>query len=165
MQLNTSNTLDCFVPRDDAKRQKVLRPAFRSPESTNNKQQSNDSTIQQFNNTMKLREISELLNATVRCGEDRLDEEHETAFASDLMSDVLTLGDYNPVILTGLCNMQTIRTCEMGNLDIIVLVRRKKATEEMIEEAEDEGMVVMESDFSMFKACGLLFKAGMLPIF
>ena len=78
---------------------------------------------------MKLREISELLNATVRCGEDRLDEEHETAFASDLMSDVLTLGDYNPV------------------------------------EAEDEGMVVMESDFSMFKACGLLFKAGMLPIF
>ena len=167
MQLNTSNTLDRFVPRNNAKRQKVLRPAFRSPESTNNKQQT---TIKRFNNTtinntMKLREISELLNATVRCGEDRLDEEHETAFASDLMSDVLTLGDYNPVILTGLCNMQTIRTCEMGNLDIIVLVRRKKATEEMIEEAEDEGMVVMESDFSMFKACGLLFKAGMLPIF
>ena len=120
---------------------------------------------QQFNNKMKLKEISELLNAKVLCGQERLDEEHETAFASDLMSDVLTLGDYNPVILTGLCNMQTIRTCEMGNLDIIVLVRRKKATEEMIEEAEDEGMVVMESDFSMFKACGLLFNAGMQPIF
>ena len=114
---------------------------------------------------MTLKEIAELLEAKVLCGHDRLNEEHETAFASDLMSDVLTLGDYNPVILTGLCNMQTIRTCEMGNLDIIVLVRRKKATEEMIEEAEDEGMVVMESDFSMFKACGLLFKAGMLPIF
>ena len=110
---------------------------------------------------MKLREISELLNAKVLCGHDRLDEEHETAFASDLMSDVLTLGD----ILTGLCNMQTIRTCEMGNLDIVVLVRRKKATEEMIEEAEDENMVIMESDFSMFKACGLLFQHGMQPIF
>ena len=92
---------------------------------------------------MKLREISELLNAKVLCGHNRLDEEHETAFASDLMSDVLTLGDYNPVIL----------------------VRKKKATDEMIEEAEDEGMVVMESDFSMFKACGLLFNAGMQPIF
>ena len=114
---------------------------------------------------MTLKEISELLEAKVLCGHDRLNEEHETAFASDLMSDVLTLGDYNPVILTGLCNMQTIRTCEMGNLDIIVLVRRKKASEEMIEEAEDEGMVVMECDFSMFKACGLLFKAGMQPIF
>ena len=114
---------------------------------------------------MKLREISELLNATVRCGHDRLEEEHETAFASDLMSDVLTLGNYNPVILTGLCNMQTIRTCEMGNLDIIILVRKKKASEEMIEEADEENMVVMECGFSMFKACGLLFKAGMQPIY
>ena len=119
----------------------------------------------QIKRKMTLKEIAELLEAKVLCGQDRLNEEHETAFASDLMSDVLTLGDYNPVILTGLCNMQTIRTCEMGNLDIIVLVRRKKASEEMIEEAEDEGMVVMECDFSMFKACGLLFKAGMQPIF
>ena len=114
---------------------------------------------------MKLREISELLNATVRCGEDRLDEDHDSAFASDLMSDVLTLGDYNPVILTGLCNMQTIRTCEMGNLDVIVLVRKKKASDEMIEEAEDEGMVIMECDYSMFKACGLLYSAGLQPIY
>ncbi len=114
---------------------------------------------------MTLKEIAELLEAKVLCGQDRLNEEHDMAFASDLMSDVLTLGDYNPVILTGLCNMQTIRTCEMGNLDIIILVRKKKATEEMIEEAEDEGMVVMECDFSMFKACGLLFSHGMQPIF
>ncbi|MCF0201153.1 MAG: hypothetical protein HUK16_07305 [Bacteroidales bacterium] len=114
---------------------------------------------------MTIREISELLNAKIRCGADRLDEEHGEAFASDLMSDVLTLGDHNPVILTGLCNMQTIRTCEMGNLDIIILVRKKKATEEMIEEAEDEGMVVMECDYSMFKTCGLLYNAGMKAIY
>ena len=114
---------------------------------------------------MTLKEIKDLVQGEIICGEDNLDQQIECVFASDLMSDVLTLGDYNPVILTGLCNMQTIRTCEMGNLDIIVLVRRKKATEEMIEEAEDEGMVVMESDFSMFKACGLLFQNGMQPIF
>ena len=114
---------------------------------------------------MTLRQIAELLNAKVLCGENRLDEENDIAFASDLMSDVLTLGDYNPVILTGLCNMQTIRTCEMGNLDVVIIVRKKKATEEMIEEASDEGMVVMECDYSLFKACGLLYEAGMRPIF
>ena len=113
---------------------------------------------------MTLREIVKLLDAQVLVGESRLDEDVTKAFASDLMSDVLTLKD-TPILITGLCNVQTIRTCEMGNLDIIVLVRRKKASEEMIEEAEDEGMVVMECDFSMFKACGLLFKAGMQPIF
>lgn len=114
---------------------------------------------------MTIREISETLNAKVLCGSDRLDEEKSLAFASDLMSDVLTLGDDNPVILTGLCNMQTIRTCEMGCLDVIILVRKKKATEEMIEQAEEEGMVVMECDYSMFKACGLLYEAGMRAIY
>lgn len=114
---------------------------------------------------MKLTEISELLNAKVLCGADRLDEENDIVFASDLMSEVLTIGDHSPILLTGLCNMQTIRTCEMGNLDVIVLVRKKKATEEMIEEAEDEGMVLMECDYSMFKACGILFAAGLNPIY
>lgn len=114
---------------------------------------------------MTIKQISELLEAKVLCGADRLDEENDIVFASDLMSEVLTIGDHNPILLTGLCNMQTIRTCEMGNLDVIVLVRKKKATEEMIEEAEDEGMVLMECDYSMFKACGILFAAGLNPIY
>ena len=75
---------------------------------------------------MKLTEIAELLNARVVCGQERLEEEQDIAFASDLMSDILTLGDNFPMIVTGLCTMQTIRTCEMGNLDIIVFVRKKR---------------------------------------
>lgn len=114
---------------------------------------------------MTIKQISELLEAKVLCGADRLDEENDIVFASDLMSEVLTIGDHNPILLTGLCNMQTIRTCEMGNLDVIVLVRKKKATEEMIEEAEDEGMVLMECDYSMFKACGILYNAGLSSIY
>lgn len=114
---------------------------------------------------MTIREIAKLLDAKVVCGDERLDENQENAFASDLMSDVLTLGDHNPIILTGLCNLQTIRTCEMGNLDIIVLVRKKKATEEMIEMAEEEGMVMMECNYSMFKACGILYQAGIKAIY
>ena len=109
--------------------------------------------------------LHKILNAKVVCGQDRLDEEQDKAFASDLMSDILTLGDNFPMIVTGLCTMQTIRTCEMGNLDIVVFVRKKKATEEMIELAEDEGMVLMECDYSMFKACGLLWEAGLKPIY
>lgn len=114
---------------------------------------------------MKLTEIAELLNARVVCGQERLEEEQDIVFASDLMSDILTLGDNFPMIVTGLCTMQTIRTCEMGNLDIIVFVRKKKATPEMVELAEENDMVLMECDFSMFKACGLLWEAGLKPIY
>lgn len=114
---------------------------------------------------MTIKQIAEILDAKILCGGNRLEETCEKAFASDLMSDVLTIGDENVLILTGLCNPQTIRTCEMGNLNIVVLVRKKKATPEMIEMAAGEDMVLMECEYSMFKACGLLYDAGIKPLF
>ena len=113
---------------------------------------------------MTIREISKLLNATVCIGEERLDEEVETAFASDLMSDVLTLKD-TPMLITGLCYVLTIRTCDMATLDIIVVVRNKKVTDDMLELAEDNDMVILSCPFSMFKACGLLYDAGIKPLY
>lgn len=113
---------------------------------------------------MTLREIAKLLNATVCIGESRLDEDVEHAFASDLMSDVLTLKD-TPMLVTGLCNIQTIRTCDMASLDIIVVVRNKKVTDDMIELAEDDDMVILSCPYSMFKACGLLYDAGIKPLY
>lgn len=114
---------------------------------------------------MILREIAELLNARVVCGEARLDENFDNVFVSDLMSDILTLGDNNPVIITGLCTIQTIRTCEMGSLDVIIFVRKKKPCKEMIELAKDNDMIIMECDYSMFKAIGILYQNGMQSLY
>ena len=113
---------------------------------------------------MTLREVVNLLNGTVYLGENRLDEEVEKGFASDLMSDVLTLKE-TPMLITGLCNVQTIRTCDMATLDIVVFVRNKKPTPDMVELAEDNDMVLIESDFSMFKACGLMYANDIKPLF
>lgn len=113
---------------------------------------------------MTLKEIVDKLGATVALGAERLDMEVEHCFASDLMSDVLTLKD-TPVLITGLCNVQTIRTCDMANLDVAIFVRNKRPTEEMIELAEDNDMVLICSTYSMFKTCGLLYEAGMKPLY
>ena len=113
---------------------------------------------------MTLKEIVDKLGATVALGEYRLDMEVEHAFASDLMSDVLTLKD-TPVLVTGLCNVQTIRTCDMANLEVVIFVRNKKPTEDMVELAEDNDMVLICSTYSMFKTCGLLWDLGMKPLY
>ena len=113
---------------------------------------------------MTLQDIVDKLGATVVLGEDRLGEELEQVFASDLMSDVLTLKD-TPLLVTGLCNIQTIRTCDMANLDAVVFVRNKKPTDEMIELAEENDMVLICCQYSMFRACGLLWEAGMKPLY
>ena len=108
---------------------------------------------------MTLREIVGKLNATVYLGNERLDEE-----VSDLMSDVLTLKE-TPMLITGLCNVQTIRTCDMATLDIVVFVRNKKPTDDMIELAEENDMVLIGTSYSMFKTCGLLFAEGIEPLY
>ena len=82
---------------------------------------------------MKIRQIMALTGATVVCGNGREDHEVQCAFASDLMSDVLTLDCNGVLLVTGLCNMQTIRTAEMADVSCILFVRGKKATPDILQ--------------------------------
>ena len=113
---------------------------------------------------MTLRDIVNALDATVYLGENQLDREVEKAFASDLMSDVLTLKE-TPILVTGLCNIQTIRTCDMATLDEVIFVRNKKPSDDMLELAEENDMVVLGCQYSMFKTCGLLYQLGLKPLY
>ena len=114
---------------------------------------------------MKLREIAAVLDATISCGANRLEDEVEMGYSSDLMSDVLTLDTDNLILITGLVNLQAIRTAEMADIRAIVFVRNKKATGQMIELACENGMCILESPYSLFKSSGLLYKAGLMPIY
>jgi predicted transcriptional regulator len=87
------------------------------------------------------------------------------AFGSDLMSDVLTLEEHDILLITGLANPQTIRTAEMADISLIIIVRGKEVTEEMIELAIENEITVLSSPFSMFKVCGLLYEHGLKPIY
>lgn len=114
---------------------------------------------------MKLSEILQLVDGRIVLGADREDV-IDCVFASDLMSDVLTITtDKSLMLITGLCNLQTIRTCEMSDIRIVLFVRRKKVTEEMKELAEENGMILMETNYSLFRASGILYSAGMLPLY
>lgn len=115
--------------------------------------------------SMKLKEIAAILNATISVGAERLDEEVEMGYSSDLMSDVLTLDTENLVLITGLVNLQSIRTAEMADIHAIVLVRNKKASKEMLMLASENQMCILESPYSLFKSSGLLFQAGLKPVY
>lgn len=114
---------------------------------------------------MKVSEIVKLLDGNMLCGEARSDYTIEVAFASDLMSDVLTLKNDHVLLITGLNNMQTIRTAEMSDINCIILARNKRASEDMIALARENEMILIECRYSVFKTCGLLFQAGVKPIF
>ena len=115
---------------------------------------------------LTLEEIKTLVNGEVICGDDYLDHQIESVFASDLMSDVLTLKDINNLLLlTGLSNLQSIRTCEMSDISYLLIVRGKEVTEEMKELAEDNDMVIIRTEFSMYKTAGILYNAGLPAVY
>ena len=114
---------------------------------------------------MKIRQIMALTGATVVCGNGREDHEVQCAFASDLMSDVLTLDCNGVLLVTGLCNMQTIRTAEMADVSCILFVRGKKATPDILQLAAENEMILMETDHSMYHSVGELYCNGLPPIY
>ncbi|MBP5711234.1 MAG: hypothetical protein J6W84_09720 [Bacteroidales bacterium] len=114
---------------------------------------------------MKIDEIIALVEGKLIEGKTT-DEEVTKAFASDLMSDVLTIKDASSLLLiTGLANMQTIRTCEMSEIRYILFVRGKKVTEEMKELAEENNMVLIETSYSMYKVAGILYANNINPLY
>lgn len=114
---------------------------------------------------MKIVQIQKLTEAVVVCGAGYLQQEVQSAFASDLMSDVLTLDCPEVLLVTGLCNLQTIRTAEMADVSYILFVRGKKVTPEMLALAEENDMILMETTHSMFRTVGELYSEGLRPVY
>ena len=101
---------------------------------------------------MKIQRIQELTDASIVCGSEKRENDVQCAFASDLMSDVLTL-DCGDVLL------------EMAEVSYILFVRGKKVTPDMLELARENNMVLLETDHSMYHTVGELYSAGLLPIY
>jgi len=83
-----------------------------------------------------------------------------TICGSDLMSDVLAFVKDHTALLTGLTNPQVIRTAEMIDISVIIFVRGKRPSDEIIQMAQERNITIMLTDHTMFNACGLLYVAG-----
>ena len=113
---------------------------------------------------MKVEQFIDLLDAECATVQVDKEKEYSYAFASDLMSDVLALADNNTVLITGLNNPQVIRTAEMLDISLIVLVRGKKPSEETLALANESNITILTTDLIMFETCGKLYKSGLLAL-
>lgn len=114
---------------------------------------------------MNINQIAKLIQGEVLCIANADEVSIKRAFASDLMSDVLTLNTDSLLLITGLANMQTIRTAEMAEIKNILFVRNKKPTNEMIELAKREHINIVICSKSLFTVCGELYKSGLSPVY
>lgn len=107
---------------------------------------------------MKVKEIKEILDADIICGEEFMERDVFTACGSDMMSDVLAYVKEQAVLLSGLVNPQVVRTAEMMDMQCIVFVRGKQPDQSIIDLAKDRDIVLMTTKQPMFASCGMLYE-------
>jgi len=109
-----------------------------------------------------LREVAEILDATIVGGKDQLDREVATAFGADLMSDVLAFAKPGCLLLTGLTNLQIVRTADVLDIAAIIVVRGKCPLPETITLAEELRIPIFATRYILFEAAGRLFAKGIV---
>ncbi len=110
---------------------------------------------------MKLETVKEILLAEVINGHDKLDMAVEKCISSDLMSDLLTGPNTGSLLLTGLCNIQVLRTSIIAGISAVVFVRGKRPTEDIVVKAQEYGLPLLTTPFTMFSSSGRLFSKGL----
>jgi len=111
---------------------------------------------------MTLKDVAKLLNAEILICEDGCDVEVKTAFAADLLSDVLAYAKEGTLLITGITNPQVIRTAEMLELIGILVVRGKNPDAETLKLAQTKGIPLMVTKYIMFESCGRLYQNGVV---
>jgi predicted transcriptional regulator len=110
---------------------------------------------------MTLIELLSIIEGKAISKQVNLQMDIKMALGADLMSDVLSYNHAGAILLTGLTNPQVVRTAEMSGIQAIVFVRGKYPPPETIALAQDKGIPLLTSHYTMFETCGKLFSAGL----
>ena len=110
---------------------------------------------------MTIKDVVEILDAKVLAGESYMENEVHTACGCDMMSDVLAFVKDQSVLLTGLVNLQVVRTADMMDIVCIVFVRGKMPDRAILDLAQEKGIAVLSTTHPMFTSCGLLYSKGL----
>jgi predicted transcriptional regulator len=110
---------------------------------------------------MKVSEVRDVLKATVLAGGDQLDRVIAAAGGADLMQDVLSAVAKGAVLLTGLTTDDVFRTARVAEVGAIVFVRGKTPDAKVLGKAQEYGIPVLSTRYSLFVASGRLYMNGL----
>ena len=121
---------------------------------------------------MKLAEIITKYNCKVYTPSLLREKDINYGFCSDLMSDALMIMNSvdNPkvleetILITGLTTNQSIRTAEMLDVEVVLLVRGKIPSLKVVDLAIESRVILLSTEYTMFNVSGMMFKDGIKGI-
>jgi hypothetical protein len=121
---------------------------------------------------MKLHDIVKKYDCRVYTKELLVDKEIHFAFCSDLMSDALIIMNSvkderildHSILITGLATQQSIRTAEMLDVNVVLLVRGKIPSDKVVQLAIESEIILIATDYTMFNTSGMMYADGIKGI-
>jgi predicted transcriptional regulator len=110
---------------------------------------------------MKLSEIRDLLQCEVLTGENDLLLDVQQVVASDGMSEILAFAKSKELMITGLTNIQSIRTADIAGVIAVIYCRGKRPDKKVVEFAKQKRIPVLVTKMVMFDICGILYNQGL----
>ncbi len=110
---------------------------------------------------MTLQEIRDLLKCEVLAGEDDLQVDVQQVVASDGMSEILAFAKSKELMITGLTNIQSIRTADIAGVSAVIYCRGKRPDKKVIDFARQKRIPVLVTNMVMFDICGILYNKGL----
>ncbi|MFC1650457.1 serine kinase [Candidatus Latescibacterota bacterium] len=109
---------------------------------------------------MKIKDIIEKLNLTVKAGAENIENEITGGYASDLMSDVLANAEKGNIWITLQIHQNIVAIASLKELSGIILVHNREPEALTIEKANTEHIPILISDLSAFELIGKLNELG-----
>jgi predicted transcriptional regulator len=110
---------------------------------------------------MTLAEIRDILECEVLTEGDDLSVDVQQVVASDGMSEILAFAKSNELMITGLTNIQSIRTADVAEVSAVVYCRGKRPDKRVVDYAKQKRIPVMITKMVMFDICGILYNKGL----
>lgn len=110
---------------------------------------------------MYLYEVVDLLGANVLTEDPNNYLELNSAFSSDVMSDVIAYSHDKSILITAIIDATALRTADLMGISCVIFIGTSNPDDELIELANSLGLTIVKSPLSMYVTCGLLFSNGL----
>lgn len=110
---------------------------------------------------MKLKNIVEVLGLEVKVQGEGLECEVEGGYVSDLLSDVIAHSQKGDLWVTLQVHQNIVAVAVLKELAGIVVIGGKEPTEETLDKARKEKVVILTSSLSAFELVGRLYEIGL----
>jgi len=109
---------------------------------------------------MKLIELIQKLNLSVRSAKGNLERQITGGYASDLLSDVIAHSKEGNLWITLQIHQNIVGVASLKDLAGIILVNNREPQTETLEKAEAENVVIMVTEMPTFELVGKLYSLG-----